>query len=296
MIHLTTRHKSPLSLLWGIAIFASFVCITPLPSPLHERAATRLTAPSAQGTDQVIASVAQVSQAYAVYGKGVDQVRAGHQPVPPIFLTRMPQGLLQLTRAQTKKTIFIGTLLPLLLQENQRILKQRQFLLDLAQRTHQGVPMSQTEKRTLAEMGTEYRVSVPTCATLLQRVDVIPISLALAQSILETGFGCSLAAQKKCSVFGMMATKTCVASFPDLQTSVQCYMRNLNRHGAYAPFRLMRSECRKKMMPLCGVHLAKGLIQYSVRKQAYVQEIQHLIRHHRLDQFDMAQLAPPLTA
>jgi Bax protein len=54
-------------------------------------------------------------------------------------------------------------------------------------------------------------------------------------------------------------------------------MRNLNRHDAYADLREIRSRLRANQLPITGVALAEGLMNYSERGAAYVEELQTMI-------------------
>jgi len=73
---------------------------------------------------------------------------------------------------------------------------------------------------------------------------------------------------------------------------VMAYMRNLNTHNAYAPLREIRAEARAAGEQPRGLDLARGLIRYSERGQAYVDEIQQLLRFNRLEDTDVTYLAP----
>ena len=55
-------------------------------------------------------------------------------------------------------------------------------------------------------------------------------------------------------------------------------MRNLNRHDAYADLREIRSRLRANQIPITGVALEDGLMNYSERGSPYVEELQTMNR------------------
>ena len=66
--------------------------------------------------------------------------------------------------------------------------------------------------------------------------------------------------------------------------SVTAYIHNINTNSAYADLRAIRMSLRGLNTPSLGSQLAEGLKAYSVRGEAYVQEIQAMIRSNRLEQ------------
>lgn len=129
----------------------------------------------------------------------------------------------------------------------------------------------------------------------LKRVDVIPADLVLTQAAKESGWGTSRFAREGNNYFGQWCyTAGCglvpgartegmtheVAVFDDAYQSIRAYFLNVNRNRAYAGLRDIRSKLRKSNQPLSGEALANGLISYSERGQAYVDEVQGMIRYN----------------
>jgi Bax protein len=85
-----------------------------------------------------------------------------------------------------------------------------------------------------------------------------------------------------------------VMKFESLQQNVAAYVHNLNRHSAYASFRKVRAELRSRNQPLCGVKLAACLDKYSIRKAAYIRDVQGLIHKRDLRKYDTMTLQVPL--
>ena len=82
---------------------------------------------------------------------------------------------------------------------------------------------------------------------LLRRVAPVPVSIALAQAVIESGWGQSRFALEGNALFGQWVwndklgikaanqsdPRASVRRFPDLLSSVRAYMFNLNSHWAY---------------------------------------------------------------
>lgn len=206
--------------------------------------------------------------------------------VPRLYLTKLPQDMRK--KPTSSNETFIKVLLPLILSENEKILKDRERLLALKeqQKTRH---LRHEEKMWLVKLASDYRCKSTKIDALLMHVDIIPPSLALAQATLETGGGRSSAALSKNSTFGHM-TGNKVMKFASLQQNVAAYIKNLNRHNAYSSFRKVRADLRRKNQPLCGVKLASCLTSYSIRKAAYIRDVQGLIQCRGLGKYDKATL------
>jgi uncharacterized FlgJ-related protein len=141
---------------------------------------------------------------------------------------------------------------------------------------------------------------------LLRRVDVIPVSLALSQSAIESGWGTSRFADEGNALFGQWSWSGKgikpkdqrnsthgdhrIAAFESTGLSVWSYAQNLNTHRAYADLRRKREELRRAGRPVRGADLVGTLIHYSERGQAYVDELRAIMRVNRLDPADDAYL------
>ncbi len=69
-----------------------------------------------------------------------------------------------------------------------------------------------------------------------------------------------------------------VADFNSPQQSVERYIHNLNHHPAYRELRIRREQLRDNDNPITGLALANELQRYSERGDAYIEELQSMIR------------------
>ncbi len=239
----------------------------------------------------------------------IEGVRSGEKTVPRVVLTDLPTGMTALESPDDRKALFVKTLLPLILMTNERIEKDRDRLLRLHALKQSGESLAPQDRLWLAELAVQYGMAVEgevNTRSLLQRVDVVPASLALAQAAEESGWGTSRIAQKGNALFGEQTWKPEDAgiaprnrrqgdtyrfrAFDDPKGSVESYIRNLNTHRAYAQFRQMRASLHAKDKPIEGLTLANALVSYSERGDDYIRTIRSLIRVNNLSDFDRAVL------
>ncbi|MCC5856614.1 MAG: glucosaminidase domain-containing protein [Ectothiorhodospiraceae bacterium] len=231
------------------------------------------------------------------------------EQVPPLAIQRFPDDIGELT-VEERKTLFLQSLLPLLLMENARLRRLRSRL-----ETVFANGELEPDSRAWQEVATllhRYQLSGDPNAPevrrrLLRRVDEVPVDMALAQAANESGWGTSRFAQQANNLFGVWTwdaeqglepenrsegARHYVRVFPDLQASVRNYVYTLNVGDAYRDLRLLRERRRREGRPLHGLELAQGLTRYSERGEAYVQEVQRMIRSNGLDQLNGLELRP----
>ena len=252
-------------------------------------------------------SLATLSSVFERYDYDLPAIRAGARGVPPIFVQSLPKDWAQLERVERRKGLFVKTVLPLILKANAEIRFERRQLLAIAADSGPDLAEAPKEARAwLESLAQRYGLEAPDLEALKTRVDEIPVSLALAQAANESGWGTSRFARKGNALFGqwtwnpdegirpkeMRAEKGtyAVKKFDALGDSVAGYMRNLNRGGAYASLRRIRAKLRAADKPLSGPALAGGLLKYSERGQAYINEIRAMIDHNDFTDFDNAAL------
>jgi Bax protein len=250
---------------------------------------------------------------FHVMGYRLQPVREGAAEVPRIYARRLPADLQNLPRIELKKRIFIRTVLPLILKVNEEVRATRRRLLAMQERAAAGeVPglvAANWFRRTAAQYGLEGLQSDPKgISELLARVDEVPASLALAQSIQESGWGTSRFARHGNALFGQRTwsdddpglqpngvsedAEFRVRAYPDLLSGIRSYVRNLNTHPTYADLRAMRAAARGRGERPSGYLLAGALQRYSEEGGAYVRKLRGLIRSNELRALDDATLDP----
>lgn len=245
-----------------------------------------------------ISSAARLDRAFQRMGYRLDDIGEGLAEVPPLFLTQVPGDLNELPDTDTKKAVFLRVMLPLVLAVDEEIANDRARLLGLAARKAAGQPVAAEDSRWLDALARRYEVEDGNLKKLIARVDVVPPSLALAQSAEESGWGTSQLVRRSQNLFGHTAEvagdEPGMRSFASLYEAVRAYVHNLNTHRAYDELRRARAQARAKGAVPDGQALVAALHSYSERGDAYVGTIRSLIRRNDLVRFDRARLGRAL--
>lgn len=250
-----------------------------------------------------VGSVEDLAQKFAALDYSVREIREGDALVPRVFVASFPEDLDGIETIDQRKSLFFKTMLPLVLRANEQVQHDRWRLLGLRERIENGRALTRADRRWLAALAEEYRLDEVNIDELLLRVDIVPPSMALAQAVVESGWGRSRFAQEANAVFGQItiaetgivseADGQRFASFPQLLDGTESYVRNLNTHRAYADFRALRAQQRASGGRLDGSELLAGLLRYSELGQDYINYVRGVIDDNDLAQFDRARLAVP---
>ncbi len=214
-------------------------------------------------------------------------IRQG-EAVPPIKVERVPDDLVTKEGPQ-RKLLFITALLPVILEVNQRVLAEREQLVFLRAKMSTPVGLTPTERLWLEGLANRYDTPSDKLDELLRRVDIVPPSMAIAQSGVESGWGTSPAARSN-SLFGMISGGR-PTPFGNVGEAANAYVANLNTHPAYAAFRVERAAMRDRGEALDGYKLVGTLLRYSELGQQYVGFIRGVMRDDKLTDFDKARLS-----
>ena len=238
----------------------------------------------------------------------LNEVRLG-VAVPAIKVERVPADLGTMDGLE-RKMLFITALLPVILDVNQNVLIDREQLIQLRDRFVEA-PESLTvfDRAWLARLADRYempmdQVDKAQIEALVRRVDVVPPSMAIAQSGIESGWGTSFAARTGNALFGQIQSAGQHAvevswkpgagmpqPFATVGQSAEAYVANLNTHPAYASFRTERAAMRDRGENPDGYKLIGQLLRYSERGLGYVQFVRQVMREDKLTDFDSAQLS-----
>lgn len=189
-----------------------------------------------------------------------------------------PKPDIQPLNPKDVKRKFISNLTPLVDKINADILAERKQVRAILK---SGIKSSH-DRQIIDALLTKYRADNPD--DLLQRIDIIPREIAIAQAGLESGWGQSRLAKTGNVLYGQKTTGTNFvssqsdryAAFETPEDSVESYMRNLNSHPAYENFREVRAE-QRKTGKLSVKPLVQTLTKYSTRGTEYVKHLMTVI-------------------
>ncbi|MEJ5229142.1 MAG: glucosaminidase domain-containing protein [Pseudothermotoga sp.] len=192
--------------------------------------------------------------------------------VPAVVLKRLPQDMAQIKDVEMKKELFVKIMLPIILMVNEEIAQEREKIINLPSNSQELEPYLK-----------KYRAK--TKQELLEKVDTIPVEVALAQAAIESAWGTSRFAIEANNIFGEWTFSPGngivprerpngeiyeLRRFPDLLSSVRSYAYNLNVSPFYKEFRAIRAGKINKP-------IEEGLLYYSQRREKYIQEIKIII-------------------
>ena len=234
-------------------------------------------------------------------GYDLKAVRAG-QKVKPIYLTKLPKDLKTFGDTKKKRELFIKIVLPLILDENNKIAEDRKKLFKIIGKNFNTVG----ERVWLKRRFREYKIEDQDLAKLKMRMDIIPVSIAIAQAANESGWGTSRFALEGNALFGQWTWSKKgispknkdpdqshkILQFQILKASVRAYKNNLNTHNAYKEFRETRAKLRQENKRIIGLDLTKYIKNYAAIGEKYVAIIDGIIENNSLTDFDKADLLP----
>ena len=222
--------------------------------------------------------------------------------VKPINIDLLPKEMKSIESSKKKKELFIKIVLPLILEENNRIFLDRKRLFAILNKNKN----TETERKWLNNKFKQYGVVNRDLTTLKIRMDVIPVSLAIAQAAKETGWGTSRFALEGNALYGQWTwsedgitpasaeagSTHKVMKFKILQASVRAYQRNLNTHSGYKKFREARAMQRDNSGKLNSLLLVDYLDKYAETGKEYTLILKKIIEQNSLTDFDDAKLLP----
>jgi hypothetical protein len=135
-------------------------------------------------------------------GFDLDAVSQGYMSVPRVLLASLPPDLDRLDAMESRRVLFLRTLLPVILHVNDQIGAERQRLLVIRGQMARGDTLSADDVQWILSLADAYDQPDSDVDALLKKVDVIPPSLALAQAIEESGWGTSRIAREQNAIFG----------------------------------------------------------------------------------------------
>ena len=229
------------------------------------------------------------------------QENIGHLPI----ISELPDDFSEIQDVPTKKKLFYLVTLPLIYNTNTSIMQERRMVINIEKKFARK-ELIKNETDEIIRLSKKYKLDYSEINTKLfrklkQRINIIPVSLALGQAIIESGWGQSRFATEGNALYGQWTTsedkgiipqdrdedKThAVLKFKNLSESVEAYMFNINTHQAYYNFRVIRriDERIKYTDPISMK--VKYLAAYAEIGDKYVDKLELIIASNDLQEFD----------
>ena len=252
-------------------------------------------------TDVVRLNAATLDQLFKDTNYNLKSIR-DKKIVKPIEINLLPAELKKIENSKKKKELFIKIVLPLILEENNSVRIDRKMLFSILNKNNN----TSKEKLWLKKKFKQYGVVDNDLSTLKIRMDIVPVSIAIAQAAKETGWGTSRFAIQGNALFGQWTwsgegikpaaadsdSKHKVMKFKVLRASVRAYIRNLNTHSSYRLFRKERAIQRDNYTSLKSFELVEFLDQYAETGKEYTKILKKIIEQNSLTDFDDAKILP----
>ena len=220
----------------------------------------------------------------------------------PVEIGKLPYELKEIQNVKKRKELFIQIVLPLILEENNKILLDRKKLFAILNKNNN----SKSDNEWLNKKFKQYGVSKKDIPTLKRRMDIIPPSMAIAQAAKETGWGTSRFALEGNALFGQWTYTSKgikpaaaeagsthkVMMFNVLKSSVRAYTRNLNTHKSYRKMRYVRAIQRDNESKLNSLELVDYLDNYAETGKEYTEVLKKIIKQNFLNDFDDVKILP----
>ncbi|MDB0034439.1 glucosaminidase domain-containing protein [Alphaproteobacteria bacterium] len=221
------------------------------------------------------------------------------------ILSSVPADFDQLQDVDLKKKLFYLIVLPLIHESNRQILLDREMIINIEKKFLRK-DLNENELQETIRLAKKYKldyseINLKLFRDLKQRINVIPVSLALAQAIVESGWGQSRFALEGNALYGQWTTNElkgivpedrdedkshAVRKFDNLTQSVQAYMHNINTHGAYYSFRVVRRIAERVQYTDPVSAKVKFLAAYAEIGREYVDKLELIIESNNLREFD----------
>ena len=220
-------------------------------------------------------------------------------------LDYLPRDFMDIEDVPMKKELFYLIVLPIIHKTNKEILEEREMVLNI-EKKYERKALNENEINEVIRLSTKYNlewdsIDDPLFKRLKQRINIIPVSLAVGQAIIESGWGQSRFAIEGNAIFGQWTyaedegivpenrdedKSHAVLKFDNLTQSSRAYMFNINTHQAYYGFRIIRriAETVKYTDPVSAK--VKFLAAYAEIGQEYVDKLELILESNNLKEFD----------
>ena len=230
-------------------------------------------------------------------------------PVARMYFPYIPRNISEY-ETNKKKSVFLAILLPIALRGNELVLNERK-LMNIAFSSNNIYQIEKFSKKykiknfKIINFSELNRLDLNNIKQeLSKKINTIPISMILAQAIIESGWGSSRFAQQGNALFGEWTWKNhtgikpkgnldanfSVKNFKTLLDSVNSYILNLNSHPAYKDLRNYREKQIQTGKNVTGYELSYFLENYAEIGFEYVIKVTNMIKNNKLNQFEYSKL------
>ena len=233
--------------------------------------------------------------------------------VPAIFLTRLPEDFSEIEDENLRNQLFIQILSPLALKVNEDILNERKQLETLHQHFENTHKLNKKEQAWLDKTAKKYDVFTRFQGyrrnkllfnKLIEKIDIVPASVLIAVSGIETDWGKSRLTKEGMSLYkeiswysdeGMIPLDENqdksyrIKIFPSLYESMKSFALKINSGINYRDARTLRQEYRNRRKIIDGRSMASSFVFLSPEPN-YIGLLDYTITFYELINVDASKL------
>lgn len=256
---------------------------TVLPVPQTDGQPIAEVSPQTQGIAFLMERAVQPVPGVFVFPKTTAELRqlfesATQTRVPRVFVEKLPADFAD----QGDRTLFARVVSAWILRENEQTLKERAILYLLRQKMQQGDTWTQPETDFFDSLVVKYdsgakRSRMAQLNDLMDKVDMVPPMVAVAQAALRTNFG----KEHLDSPFDLYAWKDARHYEPVLYKTwgeaVDAYVREMNGMPPLGDWRVSRAGLRAKGYRDTGERVLKWLGNYKPEDPRYTAKLEQMM-------------------
>lgn len=206
------------------------------------------------------------------------------------------------------KREFVGQVKDMAIAKNKQVLAEKKALLRFQKLLKSGKSISTKDKLWLQKLAVQYQMNTLAHKSAVEwtdkewrefdeKVDIVPISIIVAQAVHESNFGRSNLAKQGNNLFGQKTPKAGYAIkcgtitktfkiYKSQRESVNSYVDNINGCYAYQEFRRARIECRSSNRCLEGSALMEYIGSRYAEDTSYTKNVKRLMSQYHMKEFD----------
>lgn len=260
-------------------------------------------------------SVAGLEGIYDFYGYHgeKDYLMIPSYHYPPIFLKYFPSDFVNITDEKKRNAMFIKILAPLTMKLNNEILTERKEILAVLKDFQKHQELSNEQEKFIEDKATRYDVFTRFQGyrryayfldELLKKVHVIPPSILITASALETNWGTSRIVKEGNSLYKALNWYSDeglkpigekeddsyrIKTYSDIYSSMQEFALKLNSSISFREFRSFRNKILERGTPLLGTMLAPHMV-WNSPLQNYAGLFDYTLAYYELNIIDKSVL------
>ena len=260
-------------------------------------------------------SVAELEEIYDFYDYHgeKDYLMIPSYHYPPIFLKYFPSDFAKITDEKKRNAMFIKILAPLTMKLNNEILAERKEILAVLKDFQKHQELSSEQEKFIEDKATKYDVFTRLQGyrryayfldELLKKVHVIPPSILITASALETNWGTSRIVKEGNSLYKALNWYSDeglkpigekeddsyrIKTYSDIYSSMQEFALKLNSSISFNEFREFRNQILERRTPLLGTMLAPQMV-WNSPLQNYAGLFDYTLAYYELNIIDKSVL------